>query len=123
MTCPDFCSMNVGQHGRDAVQDALDVHVDHLVPVVGLQRGERGVRHDAGVQEDDVDAAKCLLGEFHDVVVLGRFGHVQLLVDGLAAVLLDLVGDLLQLVFAPRAEDDLGALAREQLRRRLADSG
>jgi hypothetical protein len=42
---------------------------------------------------------------------------------GLAAVLLDLVDDLLQLVRAPRAQDELGALARQQLRGRLANSG
>ena len=94
-----------------------------MVPVLGLQRGQRGVRHDAGVQEDDVDATKSLRGESYDGVVVGRFGYVQLLVDGLAAVLFDLVDDLLQLVFAPRAEDSLGAFAREQLCGRFANAG
>src|SRR4051794_5531387 len=111
------------QHGRNAVQDAVDVHGNRLMPIVGLQRGQRRVRHDAGVQEDDVNAAKGLLGEPHDGVVVRRFGHVQPLVDGLAAIPLDLFHDLLQLVFASRPEDELGALACEQLCGRFADSG
>lgn len=57
------------QHGCDAVEDTLDVHVDHLVPVLCLQRRERGIRHKTGVQEDDVDATERILGKLHDVVV------------------------------------------------------
>ncbi len=62
-------------------------------------------------------------GEFDDCGTVGRLGDVQLLVNRLTTVLRDLVGDLPQLVFASCAEDDLGALARQQLRGRLADAG
>ena len=72
MTCPDFWSINAG----NAVQHALDVDVDRLVPVVGLQLGERRVRHDAGVQKDDVDAPELVLGELDDRLVGGWVGHV-----------------------------------------------
>jgi hypothetical protein len=50
---------------------------------------------------------KCFLREPHDGLVVGGLRDVQLLVDGSATVVRDLVGDPLQLVFAPRSEDNL----------------
>jgi hypothetical protein len=50
-------------------------------------------------------------------------GDVQFLVHGLATVLLDVVGDPLEVVCPPRAGHDLGAFAGEQFGRGLANAG
>jgi hypothetical protein len=55
------------------------------------------------------------------VVVVRTAGHVQLLEDSLAAVLIDPIDNLLQLVFAARTEDDLGAFARESVASPIPD--
>jgi hypothetical protein len=112
----------LGQHGGHAVEHALYVDIHHLVPLGGLERGKRQVRHQAGIEENGVHAVESVLGQLDDGVVLGLLGDVQLLVYGLAAVLLDLIGDALEVVGPARAEHDLGALAGEQLGRGLADA-
>ena len=54
--------LHVRQRRGDAVQHALDVHIDHAVPVLHLAALQRRVRHQAGVVEDHVDAPVSLHG-------------------------------------------------------------
>lgn len=57
-------SLHVRKCSRDAVEDALDVDVDGLIPVGDFQAFQRGVGHQAGVVNHDVNAAK----RFHRLV-------------------------------------------------------
>ncbi len=49
--------LHVGQRRGNAVEHALEVDVDHPVPILDLAALERRVRHQAGIVDDDVDAA------------------------------------------------------------------
>jgi hypothetical protein len=66
------------QGGGDAIKHALDVHVDHPVPVVDLQPLDRRKRHEAGVVDDRVDASVRLHGALDEALDLGVFCDVRL---------------------------------------------
>src|SRR5690606_3790848 len=51
---PRSLRLHVGQGGGDTVEHALDVDIDHPVPIRDLQAVERGMRHQAGIVDDDV---------------------------------------------------------------------
>jgi len=84
------------------------------VPVADFERGQRRVGHQSGVQEHHVHAAKPVLRQGDDAVVVFLPGHIQRLPDGVPAALRDVICDLFELVRAPRTEHDLGALLGEQ---------
>src|SRR5436305_904123 len=120
-TCPDFCSMNVGSTAATPFRTPVTFTstVWCQSSVFSADSGELGMRpafRNMTSTPPNVSFASFTMASFSDGSVTSN-----LLVDGLAAVLLDLLDDLLQLVFAPRPEDELGALAREQLRGRFAD--
>src|SRR5690606_967206 len=117
-----FLGNETGQYGRKPVQHALDVDIDHPVPVVGFHGRQRRIGHKARIEENDVDAAESLLGELHYGVVVGLPGHVQHLPGDLSAIFLDLRGDLFELVLAAGAENDFRALGGEELGGGLADA-
>ena len=48
------------QRRGDAVQDALEVDVDHLLPVLDAQVVQRGDQPDPGVADEDVELAVAL---------------------------------------------------------------
>ena len=54
------------KHGCHPVEHALDVDVDHQMPVVGLHRGKGRVGHDAGIEEYDVHATEAVDGVLDD---------------------------------------------------------
>jgi len=122
ITWPDFLRDELGQHGGDTVQHALDVDVDHRVPVVGLHRRERRAGHDPGVEEDHVDAPEAVFCQLHDGVVVGLFGDVEHLPDRLAARGDDLLRQGLETICTPRAQHDFRALRRQQFRGSLANA-
>ena len=80
----------------------LDVHVDHLIPVVDLQALEWRVRHQPGVVEHHVDAPVGLHGgvdqRLHLVSVRDIRGYGQ----RLAASACQFVGQRLDTVDTPR---------------------
>ncbi len=112
---PGLLCQEHGRHGRYAIQNTFHVDIDHLVPVFGLQGGQRRVRHQPCVQENDVHTAECFFGQLNDAVVFLLLCHVQHLINHLSTAQENLVRDLLELVFASRTEHDFGAFAREQL--------
>ncbi len=69
---PGFLPLHVRQRRGDAVEHALDVDVDHPVPVLDPQRVEPRLRHQAGVVDDDVDAAAGLDRRRHQRLDLRR---------------------------------------------------
>ena len=54
---PEFLPLHVGKRRRNAVQHALDVDVDHAVPVSDFQPFQRRVRHQPGIVDHHVDPA------------------------------------------------------------------
>ena len=118
-----FLRGEIGQDGGDAVQDAFDIHVYHRVPVGGLQRGERRVRHESGVQEDGVDFAEGAFGERHQRGAVFGAGDVGHAVHGFAAACFDVRGDGFEFVFTACAEDEFCAFSGEFEGGRLADAG
>jgi len=83
-------------HGRqnrgNAVKHALDVDVDHLIPLVDLEFIERRrQRHQAGVVDQHIDAAIGLLRRLGQRIELSTVSDVGNPVDGITALLHDRV--------------------------------
>ena len=70
--------LHVGQGRGDAIQNALDVHVDHPVPVIDLKSLQGRDRHQAGIVEHHVDPPVRLHGTIHQPPDLGLIGDVRL---------------------------------------------
>ena len=62
----------IGSAGRDAVQHAADVDVDHPVPLVDLERRRAATAASAGIVDDDVDAAELGLGVADESLDIAR---------------------------------------------------
>ena len=54
------------QRRRDAVQNALDIDVDHLLPLLDAQVVERGDRPHAGIVDENVELAEALPGQLDE---------------------------------------------------------
>ena len=63
--------------GARAVEDAAEVGVDDLAPVVQAHVGDVGELADAGVVDEDVDAAEAADGLVHQALRIGRLPHVR----------------------------------------------
>src|ERR1700737_981731 len=78
---PGFLLLHIRQRRGNAVEHALDVHVDHPVPFVDLEALKWRLRHQPGVVEHDIDPPVCLYGcvdQSFDLVVGGdvcRYGE------------------------------------------------
>jgi hypothetical protein len=79
-----FLSLHDGQRCRDAIEDALDVDVDHTVPFVDLQALEQRLRHQARIVDHDIEAAMRLHGMVDQALYLIVFADVRLH-DGVVA--------------------------------------
>src|SRR5581483_1532231 len=66
------------RQGRlDGAHDAHLVDLDHALEVLARHRPERGhAAHDAGVRDDDVEAAEALDGDGHRALHRAAVGHV-----------------------------------------------
>mmetsp|Transcript_41562 Transcript_41562/g.134259 ORF Transcript_41562/g.134259 Transcript_41562/m.134259 type:complete len:1307 (-) Transcript_41562:26-3946(-) len=76
-----------GQHRGRGVQQALDVDVDFLVPLLLLQVLKARVVHHARIVHEDVDGPQGRLARLHEVFHLLAIRHINLarMVDGPAA--------------------------------------
>ena len=102
--------LEVRQARVHRAEHALEVHVDDPLPVLGGRRAHERARGDAGVGDDDVDAAQALDGRADRVVERLAVGHVDLEPHGVRPAL---GGDLLQRIGLKAEEGDLGALPGE----------
>ncbi|MNL09442.1 hypothetical protein D3C87_1302020 [compost metagenome] len=115
-------ALHAGQNRGDTVQHAADVHVDHPVPFVQLQRRQRGQGHHASVVHDDVHLPVDALGMLDEGVhVLGR-GNVQRAIIRHAPLCPNILNQLFQPVGAARAGQHAVALGGQQPRRGFADA-
>jgi hypothetical protein len=97
-----------GQGSRDAVQDALDVDVDHRVPVVDAQVVQRGHRHDASVADEHVQPTEPLVRQRDEVGHILPAPHVDAQVGDVGRVS-EPRGERGQPVLAPCAKHQLRA--------------
>lgn len=107
------------QHRGNAVEHALDVDVDHSIPLIDLNRGHQRQRHNAGIIDDHVDASPGLarrLGKGGDFCAIG---YVQAACHCLPALCPDFACECVQPIGAARTEHDLCSGSTE----RPADGG
>ena len=132
-TLPFLCSSRqYSQAWRLMLNDALEVHADHRVPVLLAHVEDHPVAQDAGVVDDDVELAEGVEGALDDALGALEVGDALAVGDGLAAHLLDLVDHLLGRavvgaagaveVRAEVVDDDLGAVLGHQQRLFAADA-
>ncbi len=110
------------QHRAHAVQHAVEIDIDELVPAFQLHVGPAAFRYvDAGAVDQQVDAAvtaEDLLGGLVDV---GGDADIQRDRLGLAAVFGDLRHHGIQRIFPPPRNHHRPAIGGQRLRPGLAD--
>jgi hypothetical protein len=112
-----------GGHRRgDAVQHAAQVDVDHRGPGVDVAVGQRADLADAGVADQDVDAAELRDRARHQLVQVGAARDVGAAGDHPRAPVAQLAGDGVQPLGAPGAQGHDGAPFRQQPGGGLADA-
>ncbi len=109
----------VRRGGADHLERHGDVDGEHLLPPVVAHLVDRRVERVARVVDDDVDLPEGV-DRGLDELVRGAVGGEVAAVDGRVAR--DLARRLLRHVGVEVVDQDLGALAAEQLRRRAADA-
>ena len=111
-------------HGRkrgcDAVENALEVHIDHAVPVLDFAALEERVRHETRIVDDHVDAPVPLDGKIDQTCDLLAIGHVRLYSRAFAQG--EFRGERLKPFEAPRAQHQLSATPSKMTRSRFAKS-
>ena len=71
------------RQGRgDAVENALDVDVDHVLPLLDAQVVERGQRPDAGISDKNVELAVTLRCQGDECGHIGAPSHIRDQIDG-----------------------------------------
>jgi hypothetical protein len=110
------------QSGGDAMQHATDVDINHLIPFVHFERFQRRKRHDAGVVDDDVHLAEFALRKIDEGFDVFALRDVERPIPRRTAFGADGGNQRFEPVRAPRAQDYVRALLRQQARRRLSDS-
>ncbi len=110
------------QRRGDAVEHALDVDVDHLLPVFDTQVVKGGNGHDASVIDEHVELPVPLARQLDQSGLIIATSDVSRCVSCLTSGLHDPVGQRRKPVQPARTEDDSGALFGEQQRCCLADA-
>src|SRR5271165_5943863 len=95
------------QCGGDAVENALEVHIDHAVPVLNLPAFKRRLGHQPGIIEDDIDAVVFFHGMIHEMLDL--FMERNVCLNGCVLAEGKLFRQRLKPVETPRSENELSA--------------
>jgi len=66
-------SFHVGQRGGNAIEHALEVHIDHALPILHLASLKKRVRHQARIIDDYVDASVRLHSAVHEMLDQVRY--------------------------------------------------
>jgi hypothetical protein len=77
-------------------EEAFEIYVEHEVVIFFGDVPEFGALFDAGIVDEDVDAAKLPFGFGDEAFAVGNFGNVALNGDGLAAVRFKIVDNFLR---------------------------
>ncbi|CAM2163047.1 hypothetical protein BC2230_120062 [Burkholderia cepacia] len=97
------------QRRGDAVQEALDVDVDHPVPLVGLAQRKWRDRHQTSVVHHDVEATMLRYDVADQAVDLVLIRHIDWMNRRVPAFRHDFRGNALKLVDAASGQSDSGA--------------
>jgi hypothetical protein len=95
------------QRCRDAVQNAFDVDVDHLLPILNAQIVESGNWHNAGIAEENVKLAVPLTCQLDEVGYVATSFYVGACIGCLAARSGDTASESLKAIQSARADYDL----------------
>src|SRR5204863_5315694 len=106
--------------GAATVEDAAEVGVEHLAPVVEAHVGDAAELADAGVVDEDVHAAETADGFVDEPLRLGRLADVGAEREDAGAAAQGPDG-FLQLGVVPRADRDLHAALKKRPRDRQPD--
>jgi len=74
---PSLLLHHEGQSGGDAVEDAFQIDIDHLIPLLELEAFEWCLRHDPGIVDHDVNSSVGMHGnvdQLLDVITAGDVG-------------------------------------------------
>ena len=81
---PETLFAEDGQRGSDTVQDAFDVHVDHLLPILDAQVVEKRNRRNAGIIDENIQFTESLTGQLDEVGQVGPSCNLRGCIDRLA---------------------------------------
>ena len=119
---PGFLLLHIRQRRGDAVQHALDVDVDHPVPLVDLEPLERRLRHQPGIVDDHVDPPKAATAASTNCLTWSRWVTSVVTAIALPPPPWQLSCQCLEAIHPPRPEHDARALRREKPCRRRAQT-
>jgi hypothetical protein len=111
----------VGEGSVGGVDQALEVEVDHPVPLLGGRVLDRAQQHLAGVVDEDVEPPQLLDGAVDRGNGLLLVGDVGLDRQGGVALAANLCREALQPLEPAGRHRDFGPLFRQRARGRLAD--
>jgi len=96
-----------GQSGGDAVQQSLDVDIDHCLPVLDAQLLELRDRTDPGIGDQHIKLAMAIGRQTDERSHILSLRHVGAPVNRIPARNLNFASDSFQFVMASGAEHDL----------------
>ena len=105
---PGFLPLHVWQRSRNAIQHALEIDVNHAVPVVNLQTLKRGMRHQPGVVDHHVNPAVSCNRCLDQMLDLRSLRDVCLHGDGFFVAACQLRSQRVNTVKASRAKHNRG---------------
>nr|GEZ30768.1 hypothetical protein [Tanacetum cinerariifolium] len=120
---PGLLFQHEGQGGSDGVQVALDVDVDHGIPVPGHKIDPVGEQHQPGVVDEDVDRAVGVLGELRQSVGLLSVGDVGDKAGRLKARRAESTDEGCQAILIQCSRYDVGPLSGQRSGRRAGSVG
>jgi len=101
-----FLFQEVGQCGRNAVEHALDIEVNHAIPLVHLEKRKRRNRHDTCVVHQDVDLAIGVDGLVDQGLDFCPLRCVDCDSERLSTAGLNVSDNRVETNLAPRAQND-----------------
>ena len=104
-----FLLQKVRQCGRNAVEHALDVEVDHAIPLVDLEKRKRRDRHDAGIVHQDVDLAIGVDGLVDQGLDFGPLRCVYCNSERLSTAGLNVSDNRVETILTSRAQNNCSA--------------
>src|ERR1700722_20337194 len=98
--------LHVRQSGSYSVEHALDVEVDHAVPLVDLQKRKRRDRHNAGIVDQDIDLSVCVDGLLDQSLNLRPICYVDRHGKRLCAIGLNALHNGVETILTSRSQND-----------------
>ncbi len=108
--------------GLVRLKRALEIGVDHRVPVFALHAHEQAVARDAGIVDQNIDMLESRRDFFHRGICGSGIGDIQRERLGHSAGGANRLQRFLERLFAPRHRGNCRAFRRQRQRNRLAQA-